>query len=221
MLQLHALPSGYEHGFNAAVLVLAAVTTLTGLARFIPLQNVASIAVLTLIAAAGMEWLAVKTGFAPVQLNAVASQSWPVPLAWLVFTLNSRGVAKLIAANWSGAHSFGIVVLVFAATLTAALFHGFAEAPPQPRTAIQSVVLLILAAPWLINKRPAPLPPDTHQLWVWLLMDLLLTAGNARHHLWPATTMGIASGALVLVLAQLGQCAWWRNEKAFASGKFD
>lgn len=219
-LQTHSLPPKYEEGLNLAVLVLAAMTTLAGIARFIPIQNVFTIAVLVLCGAAGMEWLAAKGGLPPIQFNATAVRDLAVPLAWLVFALASRGVAKLIAAKMNRHSAVGIVVLVIATTLATTLSHSFAQSAPLARIAMEPVALLVLVAPWLINKRPAAPPPDVHPLWVWLLMDLFLTAENARHHLWPATVAGVASGVFVFAAARTGLRAARRSRETCASGRF-
>lgn len=179
------------------LLALAALTTFAGVARFHPLQNIITVAILLAAAAGALEWLRLEAGLA-------AQMKWSALLYWPVLALNSRGTAKLMLEEVRHAATPGLRLIAIAAVLSTAFIAGedFRGWTPLGLDAAAAAALLLLAAPWLINKRPAPLPRDPHPLWVWLLLDAHFTAANARMHLWPAVMLGVVSSAIVFSLSR-------------------
>src|SRR5437762_11249565 len=83
--------------------LLAAATSLTGLARRLPEQNVFMAAMLIVAISFGIAIIAEKTGvpFGPRIYTAALGEKilgipWPIPLFWLAVTVNGRGVSRLI-----------------------------------------------------------------------------------------------------------------------------
>src|SRR5205823_10968968 len=84
-----------------------AATSLTGLARRLPEQNVFMAAALIVAISFAIAGLAEKTGvpFGPrIYTDALGARilgvPWPIPLVWLVVIVNGRGVARLIMRPW-------------------------------------------------------------------------------------------------------------------------
>lgn len=70
-------------------------------------------------------------------------------------------------------------------------------------------LMITLATPWLLPKRPIPTPLTWHAPLLWLLLVAWFTAGNLRHGLWLAGLIGlvtlIAVGAFTWGGWQVGQ----------------
>ena len=130
---------------------------------------------------------------------------WPVPLLWLCVLLNSRAVARLILRPWRKAERYGLWLIAITALLAVATDFGLEPYATQVRHywiwqtpgallfwqtaplvnfwgwAATAVVLLVFAAPWLINKRPVKQSPDFIPLALWLLLNLYFVAANAMN----------------------------------------
>jgi uncharacterized membrane protein len=100
---------------EAVLLLLAIASTLTALARHLPLQNVLSTAFFIGLAGGAATWLDLKTGI-PFGLfipgDSAGSElhqtlPWAVPLIWVVAIFNSRGVARLILRPWRKTRTYG------------------------------------------------------------------------------------------------------------------
>lgn len=104
---------------EALLPVTAAVTTLTGLARRLPLQNVLMAAALIYGIAAGITAVGAFSGipFGPIFYSDVlgdpllAQVPWTVPLLWMVLIVNGRGVARLIMRPWRKTNYYGFWVI--------------------------------------------------------------------------------------------------------------
>lgn len=183
------------------LLVLAAVTTsLFSLNCSLPLQNVLAVAALIALASGVIEIINFKTHFPfgrRVWSTAFGPRffhvlPWPVPFIWIVFILNSRGLARLLLRPLRNKRCYGIWSLIFTSLLAAILQIGFEHFAavlqiwfrPDPGIALwllwssyalASAVILLLTIPWLINKKPdGKIPPDFHPVVVWVLVLLLL-----------------------------------------------
>jgi uncharacterized membrane protein len=110
----------------AALLLLAAVSTVAALARHLPLQNILFAALTILLASSAVIWLDLKTGIpfgqftmgdntGPKLLKAVP---WVLPPVWVVSILNSRGVARLILRPWRKLHAYGFWLIGVTTALT-------------------------------------------------------------------------------------------------------
>ena len=104
--------------------LLAAATSLLGLARRLPGQNVIMSA--TLIAAIAFTIAVVgektRVPFGPRAYTDALGRKifgvpWPIPLVWLVVVINSRGVARLILRPWRKTTYYGFWVIGLAGLL--------------------------------------------------------------------------------------------------------
>ena len=154
--------------------------------------------------------------------------SWAMPLLWVVVILNARGVAQLILRPWRKTRTYGFRIIGLTCVL--AVVFDFALEPfasrvsrywiwQTPETVLAwhtapwanflgwlATALLILAfvSPSLINKKPVKHPPDYHPLMVWLVLNLILSAGTAAHGLWSATGFTLFASVLITVFAVRG-----------------
>src|SRR5436190_22735277 len=98
--------------------LLAAASSLTGLARRLPEQNVFMAATLIIAISFGIAFVAEKTGvpFGPRAYTDVLGARipgvpWPVPLMWVPVIVNGRGVARLILRPWRKTTYYGFWVI--------------------------------------------------------------------------------------------------------------
>jgi hypothetical protein len=149
-----------------AILIVAAMLTLTHLGRRLPFQNVAAIAALT-IGIAFISEVALKSVGLGTQLpawltsgSAIAKVDVTLPLLWLVFLLNIRMVIRELLFNF-GYRDIGLWVLAMTVLITTAVWWIIEpNHDPQPgglkallRFTIAAATLLA-AFPWMIDKKP-------------------------------------------------------------------
>jgi uncharacterized membrane protein len=111
---------------EALLLLLATVSTITALARQLPLQNVLLAAFVIALLGGAVHALGVTTGipFGPFLFGAEAGPQffktlpWAMPLIWVVAILNSRGVVRLILRPWRKIRSYGFWLIGLTAALT-------------------------------------------------------------------------------------------------------
>ncbi|MGH7975702.1 MAG: carotenoid biosynthesis protein [Limisphaerales bacterium] len=128
-LAVFFLPSDFLNWPEAALILLAAVSTIASLARQLPLQNVLLAAFVIAIFGGAAHAVGALTGipFGPFTFsdNAVPeifkTLPWAMPLLWVVVILNSRGTARLILRPWRKTKAYGFWVIGLTAVL-AALF---------------------------------------------------------------------------------------------------
>jgi len=179
------------------LLVMALLTTLTGLARQLSLQNALAAAGVIALVATGAGALAIIAGAGPNAAHLSGPTFppgvlWSAPVAWVVLVLNARGVARLALGPWRAAKNYGFWLMGLAGLLLALLDlamgrcgswarecwagPGLAAAPGWQalNVFVLAVVVQLCAIPWLINKKPGTPPPDYHPLWVWALLSLSL-----------------------------------------------
>jgi uncharacterized membrane protein len=121
-LELPGKPGWLE----ALLLLLAAASTLTALARQLPLQNVLAAAFVIALMGGTAHALGVMAGipFGPFLFSAGAGPQlfktlpWALPLIWVVVVLNSRGVARLILRPWRKVRTYGFWLIGLTALLT-------------------------------------------------------------------------------------------------------
>jgi hypothetical protein len=147
--------------------------------------------------------------------------AWWIPLVWIVTLLNSRGAARLILRPARQTPTYGFRLLALTAALSLLFVAGLETfavnvggswlldhsragwiwrgIPPAHFLAfpLAAVIILALATPALINKRPVEFPPDYQPLITWTLLNLLFAIGAAGHQLWTAT--GVSAGAALIV----------------------
>ncbi len=209
---------------EAALLLLATVSTIAALTRHLPLQNILFASLVIAIAAGAAIWLDLKTGV-PFGQIAVGGDAglWALPLVWIVAILNSRGVARLILRPWRKTRTYGFCLIGVTAALTvlfdlaldpfaSRIKHYWFWVPARfPVTwqgaplvnffgwAVMTLLILTFVTPLLINKNPAHRrPPDFHPLGVWLGAVLLFGAGCAFVGLWPAAAL---DGVIAVAIA--------------------
>jgi len=175
---------------SAALLGLAAVSTLNSLARQLPWQNVLLSSVLIALSGAGVEvvLISIATAMGSLRTGQAAEQSfwlsklWQWSLVWLVSILNCRGVVRLVLRRWRLGPSYGFWVLVGTVVLAVPFILSFARlslvqldwaaAALVPGATIGTLVTLVLATPSLINKKPVTVKVDWHPLVIWFAFNL-------------------------------------------------
>jgi len=126
---LHFPILGSAHWAEDLFPILALATTLTALARSLPVQNILLAATLIAVISGIVETIGAKTGipFGPfVYTDDLGPQlfgilPWPIPLIWVVMILNSRGVARLIMRPWRKIGKYGFWVLGLTCSLSVIL----------------------------------------------------------------------------------------------------
>ena len=107
-------------GWLEAMLPVSAVaTTLVGLGRWLPLQNIVAITATIGGIAFAMTWVSVQTGvpFGSVlfrDTNSVPRPGhvpWWIPLMWVALVLNARGAARLVLRPWRDLPHFALLFL--------------------------------------------------------------------------------------------------------------
>jgi uncharacterized membrane protein len=111
---------------DALLILLATVSTITALARQLPLQNVLLAASVIALMGGAVHALGVTMGipFGPFIFGADAGLQlcktlpWAMPLIWVVAIMNSRGVVRLILRPWRKIRSYGFWLIGLTAVLT-------------------------------------------------------------------------------------------------------
>ena len=157
---------------------------------------------------------------------------WAMPLVWITVLLASRGVARLALRPWHNTGNYGFRLIGLTTLLVVLLDAGlepFATRvkhywiwnPTQLRFdwytapwvnffgwAVTTLLILALATPSLIIKKPGPQPPpDYLPLVIWLLLNFLFATGAAVHQLWPAVGL-ISLISLVVTLFAVRGARW-------------
>ena len=118
--------SGQSGWPEALLILLATVSTITALARQLPLQNVLLAAFVIALMGGAVHALGVTMGipFGPFLFGAEAGPQlfktlpWAMPLIWVAAILNSRGVVRLILRPWRKTRSYGFWLIGLTAVLT-------------------------------------------------------------------------------------------------------
>ena len=99
--------------------IAAVATTLVGLRRTLPSQNVLATSLLIAGFAYVVIWLCVRTGlpFGPIAFLAAEANPlfervpWWIPALWLVLIVNARGVSRLMLYRWRTSRNYGLWVI--------------------------------------------------------------------------------------------------------------
>ena len=193
------------------LLLLAAAATLLNLSRSLPVQNIfaATVSIALLSDLAQLAGLKAGCFVAPLSYLDAANHKlfnpFFTPFAWVIAILNSRGVAQQILRPWRNSPNYGLwgigltcaLVFVLDACLDIADWH-IDDWQATAACLVSTVFIVVLAVPWLINKRPTPQPPpDWQPFIVWQTLNLLLAVAEAVHHAPSATALHLIAGAIV------------------------
>jgi uncharacterized membrane protein len=236
LLLLRIQPRGTGQWIEALFLLAAAASALLSLAQRLPLQNVFMAALLISLVAGGIFSIGALTGvpFGPILYTESFGPAlfgvlpWPVPLLWIAFVIQGRGVARLIMRPWRQTNYYGYWVIVLTCLLVmlwAMALEPFAVVEKQywrwqpTRTSwlwysapwvnflgwfSTCLAVVCLTLPWLINKQPVKRPVDYHPLAAWFLIHAWLFTGNALNHLWTACILSLIAIVPTALLAVRG-----------------
>jgi uncharacterized membrane protein len=120
------LPAGLSGWPETALILLATFSTITSLARQLPLQNVLLVSFVIALVGGAAHALGAVTSipfgpftftsqFGPELFNRLP---WATPLIWIVTILNSRGVARLILRPWRKTKTYGFWLIGLTSALT-------------------------------------------------------------------------------------------------------
>jgi len=211
---------------EALLLLLATSSTLAGLLRELPWQNVlVASAIIGLVTSASQSLVTlVSAQFGRFEATGA---SWPFPLVWLVAILNARGVARLVLSRWRKSQIYGLWLIGLTATLVALFGFGselfaalsghywFGDTHQGPRKShgtswldlgcwgATALLVLLCATPSLVNKKPVEQRPLHQPMITWLLLNLLFASATYLHGLWPAAmVLSVGNGFVLLVALQ-------------------
>jgi len=119
-------PSRFSPAVEGILVVLAAIASLTAVARQLPLQNVLFAAAIAALIGGAAHGLSAQTGIplGPLTFNETAGPKffnyvpWTVPLLWVIAIFNSRGVARLGLRPWRKVRNYGYLLIAGTAVLS-------------------------------------------------------------------------------------------------------
>jgi bisanhydrobacterioruberin hydratase len=111
---------------EAALLLLATISTLAALARQLPAQNVFLAAFIIALIGGAAHLIGATSGipFGSFLFGSEIGQKffntlpWTMPLLWVVVVLNSRGVARLVLRPWRKTRTYGFWLIGLTALFT-------------------------------------------------------------------------------------------------------
>ncbi len=124
----------------------------------------------------------------------------------MVSILNAYLVAQLLLRPWRRAARYGWW-LIGISSLLVVIFQSGMEPLAMASVScfagwfLVALASLFLATPWLIDKRGAEVTPDFQPLWVWLLLNFWLAAGNLAHQQWTAVVLSLVCNVLIVASA--------------------
>lgn len=222
---------------DTALIILACANSIFTLSRQLPLQNVLWAAAIISFVGGAVSIVGEKFGIpfgsflvsAESGLRIFGTAPWAMPLIWVAFILNSRGVARLILRPWRKTKTYGFRLIGLTAALTAIFeftFEPFATqtkhlwfwertqlpiswqgAPLVNFFSWAALTLLILAfvTPLLINKQLSKRrSPDFQPLAIWLGAMLLFGIGAATGKSWSVVAVDFAIGIITATFAIRG-----------------
>ncbi len=155
--------------------------------------------------------------------------AWPVPFLWLAVILSARQSARVVLRPWRRVKNYGAWLLGVALGLSLVLaltiepfgrqVLGWWQWPVRSTghahwlgapvvfpvmTAVFVAGLQLIAAPWLMAKRPTVGEPDYGPVLTWLALDLWAVLGGVSARLWAAAALGVVAGGALAVLARYG-----------------
>jgi len=121
--------SAGEHWLEGFFLCFATLSTLLGLARRLPLQNVVATAFLIVLISSAVLSLVSATGipFGPIYYFDNFGNKffdvlpWAAPFGWIFLIVNGRGIARLIMRPWRKTNYYGFWVIGYTCLLAVVL----------------------------------------------------------------------------------------------------
>jgi hypothetical protein len=224
---------GRAHWADAFLILAALASTLTTLSRQLPGQNVLLAFAIVVLLSGAAEFLnrTLQLPFGPRSTNGGVERQlvWAVPMIWAVAILNARGAVRLAMRPWRQNRYYGFWVLGFTALLVVWMAFSlepfsttvrqyWSWEPTRMRSSwygtpwvnflgwlAVSLLVLAFATPTLINKSPAPRPPQYQPLIIWLSLNLLLLVGAASRKLWFPAMLAAIQIFVVGCFAALGE----------------
>ncbi|HXE42011.1 MAG TPA: carotenoid biosynthesis protein [Candidatus Baltobacteraceae bacterium] len=229
-----SLKSGW---LDASLILLVTASTISALSRQLPSQNVLAASIIIALAGGAISVVGEIFGN-PFGSFLVGVESgprifgtapWAMPLIWVTFILNSRGVARLILRPWRKTRTYGFRLIGITAVLTA--FFEFAFEPFATFTkhfwfweptqlpvswhgaplvnfvswAVITILILAFTTPLLINKQLSKRPaPDFYPLIIWSGAMILFGISAAVETLWSAVAVDIVIGIATAIFAIRG-----------------
>ena len=189
-----ALPLAENRWPATALSLVALGATLTWLASDLPWPNVvAAAAVVLLVYFAAEALLAQLAGLFPAPATRAA---WLDGLLAMTLIFNCWGAAVFLLKPKRDSNVYGLWVLGLSSLLCG--LSGFALVGSEPTQGrgpgqlclnlvawvLVSAAALVVATPWLINKRPAASAPTYQPLLVWLLFTILFMTAIGLRRPW-------------------------------------
>jgi len=204
---------GLTQWLACLLVLITAANTLATFSRELPWQNVLAASALITLVSGASEGFAVLAG-PPLTRFVAAGSNWALPLIWLVAILNARGVARLILRRWRKSTAYGLWLVGLAALLAAFFGIGLrffcaANLMLQPKSitylgliywAMAAALALVVATPWLIDKRPAEHLPALQPMITWMLLNFLFASATLLTNSWLVTVIIVMANAVILLV---------------------
>ncbi len=199
---------------EALLVLFAAANTLATFSRELPWQNVLAASVLITLVSGASEGLAVLTG-APSAGFVASGSTWTVPLVWLIAILNGHGIARLVLFRWRKSRVYGLWLIGLAVLLVVLFGIGLrffcAAHVMLSRASISwlhllywgstAALALVVALPWLIDKRPVERLPARLPMINWMSLNFLFASAASLSGSWPVTAIIVTANGIILFCA--------------------
>lgn len=153
---------------------------------------------------------------------------WFSPFLWVVVIFSSRGTARLILRPWRKLRAYGFWLIGITAALTVLFDLGLEVFATRVRHywvwsptklpidwygaplsdflgwLVTALLILAFATPSMMKRKPSKSTPEFQSLTIWVLLNLLFTAGALSEHLPPAAILSGATCAVVIAFAIRG-----------------
>jgi uncharacterized membrane protein len=197
-------------------LIVATISALATLGTQLPAQNVL-LAALTIGLIGGMTHI--FQGIVRMPYDPEYEPVWLVSILWIVVILTARGVAQwILRAQW-GTANYGLRLMALTATLSVVLDFGLEPFATQVKHYWSaggfifgiipelhyviwfgsSLLILALATPALIRKKPGAPPISARPLLLWFMLNVLFGVGGLAEKLWLTAGVSVLAAVAVAV----------------------
>ena len=202
------------HWPEGLLVLLAAANTVATLSRELPWQNVLAVSVLITLVCGASERLVVLASAPSARLVACGS-TWTGLLVWLVAICNARGIGRLVLFRWRASRVYGLWLIGLTAFMVVLFGIGLrffcaADLELSPASiswlnllywAMTAALSLVLATPWLIDKRPGQRVPPRQPMISWILLNFLFATAAWLTGSWPVTAIIVTTNGIILFVA--------------------